>query len=116
VVAFYVAWLVYGHDWARRLVPVGLFVVACLTIPADIRFGLTYGRNVCRIVQRVERGLRTRVPAQELVRRACPALYPDPKAVYDSFQMLKAARFGEFASFNEDRTAVAPSPLPDVRR
>jgi hypothetical protein len=50
------------------------------------------------------------------MRRACPAIFIDPKIAYELFKLLKAGGFGEFKSFNDDRVAVAPDTPPTVRR
>jgi hypothetical protein len=114
--ALYIAWLVYGDRPARTAVHASLLAIACLVAPANIAFGLQYGRRVGVSEQRVERALRARAPSAELMRRACPAIYPDRNDAYECFQALKAAGFGEFKSFNDDRVASAPDPPPTVRR
>jgi hypothetical protein len=93
-----------------------LLAIVCLVAPANIAFGLRYGRRVSAAEQRVERALRASAPSAELLSKTCPAIYPDRNTAYQCFQMLKAAGFGEFASFNDDRVAAAPDPPPTVRR
>jgi hypothetical protein len=114
--ALYIAWLVYGDRPARSAVHASLLAIACLVAPANIAFGLQYGRRVGVSEQRVERALRAHAGSDELLRRACPAIFIDPKIAYELFKLLKAGGFGEFKSFNDDRVAVAPDTPPTVRR
>ena len=111
-----------SHGWfmeivaARLAVHASLLAITCSVAPANIAFGLQYGRRVRVSEQRVERALRARAPSTELMSRTCPAIYPDRNDAYECFQALKAAGFGEFKSFNDDRVATAPDPPPTVRR
>jgi hypothetical protein len=114
--ALYIAWLVYGDRPARSAVHAILLAIACLVAPANIAFGLQYGRRVSAAEHRVERALRAGAPSAQVMRRTCPAIFTDPKIAYECFQMLKAGGFGEFKSFNDDRVAAAPDPPPTVRR
>ena len=114
--ALYIAWLAYGPDGARRAVHVSLLATVCLTAPANIASGLRYGAAIRTAEREVERSLKARVSASELMKQACPAIFPDPNFAYDRFKMLKAARFGAFKLFNDDRVATAPNPPTAVRR
>jgi hypothetical protein len=114
--ALYVAWLTFGPAPARRGIHLGLLAVVCLMVPANAAFSMRYGRDILAYEHRFEMGLKNRVPVPELMRRACPSLYPDPKFAYESFKMLKAARVGAFRFFGDARVAAAPDPPTSVRR
>jgi hypothetical protein len=112
----YVAWLTYGPPRARRLVDAGLLALVCLALPANVKSGLKYGAFARAGELRVEGALKARVPAAQLVQRHGRFVHPNPAVVAECFRMLKAARFGAFASLNDDRLAVSPDPLSAVRR
>jgi hypothetical protein len=106
--ALYVAWLAYGPAPARWVVHVSLLALVCLAVPANTEFGLRVGDHQRSVYLLVERGLRARLPASQLMGQACPALFPDPNLAYECFKMLKAARIGKFKYFVDDRVASAP--------
>jgi hypothetical protein len=112
----YIAWLIYGPRQVRSAVHSVLLATVCLAAPTNIAFGVHYGREVCASERRVERSLRAKIPAADLLRRACPAIYPDAKMAYEYFKMLKAGGFGQFRSFNDDGVASVPEASPTVRR
>ncbi len=114
--ALYVAWLTYGPPRARRLVHAGLLAAVCLALPANIQSGRKYGAFVRACELRVEGSLKARVPASELVRRHSKYVNPNPARVSECFRMLKAARFGSFASLNDDRLTASPAPPTAIRR
>jgi hypothetical protein len=113
--ALYIAWLAYGPALTQRGIHVGLLVVVCMVMPANTAFGLRYGRDIRAHMQSVERGLTAGMSASQLMSRACPALFSSPKIVYESFQMLRAARIGRFAYFVDDRVAASPDPSRALR-
>jgi hypothetical protein len=112
----YMAWLAYGPVPARRGIHVVLLALVCLTVPSSTALGLRYGRDARVSERRVERCVRDGAPASEVLKRACPALFPDPALAHEFFKMLKAARIGAFGSFNEDRMAGVPILPTTVRR
>ena len=114
--ALYVAWLVYGPPRARRLVHAGLLASVCLALPANVKAGLKYGASVRTSERGVERSLQARVPVSELIRHYGPFIHPHAGRVSECFQMLKTARFGAFASLNDDRLTVSPASPAAVRR
>jgi hypothetical protein len=114
--ALYFAWLVYGKAPGRMGIHVGLLALMCLTLPDSHRYGRRYGWSVRVAEQRVERSLTHHVPTPELLTRACPAIYPEPGTARACFQMLKAARIGAFAEFEEDRVASTREAAGTIRR
>lgn len=93
-----------------------LVALMCLTLPHGQRYGRTYGWSVRVAEQRVERGLKDHIPTSELLSLASPAIYPDPAIVRAYFGLLKDARIGAFAEYEENRVAAAPEPAGAVRR
>jgi hypothetical protein len=75
-----------------------------------------YGRTVCVAEQRVERGLKDRVPSARLLAWACPAISPDPRQANAAFEMLKGARMGAFAAYRDGRIASTPEATGAIRR
>ena len=112
----YVAWLVHGPARARWGIHTALLALACLTLWPNISYGLAYGRQLNVSVRAVERSLKARVPVDVMLKRACPAIHPDPRVVFDAFNLLKEARIGEFGAFNERPIAVAPASSEVIRR
>ena len=114
--ALYVAWLTYSPGLARRWLPIGLLALVGLSYPSNAFHGVRVGEQHRRDERRVERNLRDRVPGSEWIGRACPVLFPDPVILYEQFKVLKAARFGLFKDFVDDRVAAAPELPTAVRR
>jgi hypothetical protein len=114
--ALYFAWLVYGKTAGRVGIHVVLVALMCLTLPHGQRYGRNYGWSVRVAEQRVERGLKDHIPTSELLSLACPAIYPNPAVARAYFKLLKDARIGAFAEYEEDRLAAAPEPAGAVRR
>jgi hypothetical protein len=112
----YVVWLTYGKTRTHALIHVGLMVLICASLPETYRTSRTYGWSVRIAQQRVERGLRLRVPTEQLMTRACPAIFPEPKLARTCFKMLKQARMGAFADYEEDRVASSPGAAITIRR
>jgi len=113
--ALYVAWLAYGPAPARWMVHVSLLALVCLAVPANTEFGLRHGDHRRSVYLQVERGLKARVPASQLMSQASPLFPWKPKYVYECFKMLKAARIGNFKYFVDDRVAAAPEASTAVR-
>ncbi len=114
--ALYVAWLTYPPVRGRQLLHIGLLVLVGLSFPFNTNHGVRIGERLRRVERRVERDLRDRVPASQLIGRACPTLYPDPVIMYQQFKQLKIARFGPFADLVDDWAAAAPEVPAAVRR
>jgi hypothetical protein len=114
--ALYIAWLLYGPARLRWGIHLGLLVLVGLSVPANVAFGLRYGGEARAAELKVERGLKMRLPASEIMKRACPGIYPDPKIAFDHFRRLKAARIGAFVDFDENRVTAAQSSSGAVRR
>jgi hypothetical protein len=106
--ALYVAWLAYGPSSAEWVVHIVLLALVCLAIAANIKFALRFGEDRLSVYRSVERGLKARVPSSVLLRRACPALFPDPEIAYKCFKMLKDARVGNFTYLVDDPVAANP--------
>jgi hypothetical protein len=100
----YIVWLTYGKTRARALVHVGLLVLICATLPEAYRTSRAYGRSVRVAEERVERGLKQRVATEQLLAWTCPAIYPEPRVVRKYFIMLRHARIGAFAYYEDDRS------------
>jgi hypothetical protein len=113
--ALYVAWLAYGSSSSRRVVHSVLLALVCLAIPANIKFALRFGEDRLSVYRSVERGLKARAHRSVLMRRACPALFPDPEIAYKCFKMLKDARVGNFKYFVDDRVATGPEAPTVIR-
>jgi hypothetical protein len=114
--ALYIAWLAYGSRTARVGVHAALLALIVLSLPGGLRHGLRYGSYVHAAERRVERALLEHVPTATLMRRACPALYPDPKITYDRFKLLETARVGAFTELEEKRIATARAPADAIVR
>ena len=107
--ALYLAWLLYGKAPARRGVHFGLATMISLTIPGGLHFSRDLGSYVRHVELRVERCLLARGSTEVLMERACPSLInTDRKFVYDLFKLLKGARVGAFAKFEEHQVASTP--------
>jgi hypothetical protein len=76
--ALYVAWLAHGHGRGRAGVHIALLLLIVATLPDTFRFSRKYGWDVRVAEQRVERGVKDRVPTAKLMTRTCPGIYPDP--------------------------------------
>lgn len=116
LIALYVAWQVYSPARVGRWLQAGLFLVFALTVPGNTYHGLRIGERVCAAERRVERNLIARVPASQLIARACPDLYPNPDSMYEQFKLLKSARFGRFTDLVNDRMAIGVDLSQPVRR
>jgi hypothetical protein len=106
--AVYVAWLAHGPSLAQRVVHNVLLALVCLAMPANIKFGLRFGEDRLSAYRSVERSLKARAHRSVLMRKACPALFPDPEIAYKCFKMLKDARVGDFANLVDDRVVDDP--------
>ncbi len=106
--AVYVAWLAHGPSSAQRVVHIVLLALVCLAMPANIKFGLRFGEDRLSVYRSVERSLKARAHRSVLMRKACPALFPDPEIAYKCFKMLKDARVGDFANLVDDRVVDDP--------
>jgi len=100
---FYIAWLLYGPNPARRAIHIGLLALVCAGIPANTRYALRMGEYRRDLYIQVERSLRAGLPASLLMEQVTPGLYPDPGYTYECFKMLKAARVGMFRYFVDDK-------------
>jgi hypothetical protein len=114
--AIYFAWLVYGKAAGRVGIHLVLVTLMCLSVPQGQRYGRKYGWSVRVSEQRVERALKNHIPTSELLSLACPAIYPDPGVARSYFKLLKDARIGAFAEFEENQVAAVPGPAGAVRR
>jgi hypothetical protein len=110
----YIAWLVYGPSGARWLVHTGLLAIFCSTLPANIEYGLRYGRRTRNAQLRVELALKGGSPVSQLRQRHLTAIYPESKVTSECLEMLRAARMGPFEEF-DGRVAVAPEAAAVVR-
>jgi hypothetical protein len=113
--ALYVAWLAYGPIPARRAVHIVLLALVCLALPANIKFGLRLGEDRRSVYRSVEHSLKARAHASVLMRKVCPALFPDPEIAHQCFKMLKDARVGNFKYFVDDRVATGPEAPTVIR-
>jgi hypothetical protein len=113
--ALYVAWLAYGPAPARWVIHASLLARVCLAVPANTEFALQWCDHQRSVYLQVERGLKTGVPASQLMSQASPLFPWKPRLVYESFKMLKAAGIGEFKYFVDDRVAAAPQASTAVR-
>ena len=100
---FYIAWLLYGPDPARRAIHVGLLALVCAGIPANTRYALYMGEYRRDLYIQVERSLRAGLPASLLMEQVIPGLNLDPGQTYECFKMLKVARVGMFRYFVDDK-------------
>ena len=100
---FYIAWLLYGPNPARRAIHIGLLALVCAGIPANARSALRMGEDRRDLYIHVERSLRAGLPASLLMEQVTPGLYPNPGYAYERFKMLKAARVGMFRYFVDDK-------------
>jgi hypothetical protein len=116
LMTMYIAWLLYVPSRAGRWLQAGLLVLFGLTVPGNTNYGLQIGERLRAAERRVERNLMAKLPASELIGRACPVLYPDPDIMYEQFKVLKAARFGRFTDLIDDRVAVVPESTAGIRR
>ena len=114
--ALYFAWLSYGPARARRVVHVGLLVLLCLLLPANVHHGMQIGGGVRAAERRVVRNLKARVPGSQSTGRSCSDIFAAESVMYDSFKMLKEAGIGPFVDFVDDRLVTAPRPPTAVRR
>jgi hypothetical protein len=112
----YIAWLVYARGRARLAMHAMLLALIGLTLPDTYRTSRAYGWRVRVAEQRLERGLINHLPEAELVSRACPALYPDPATARGFFRMLKAARMGAFARYEDGGIASTAGTTGPLRR
>jgi hypothetical protein len=112
----YFAWLTYANGRIRIGIHVGLLTLICATLPNTYHFSLSYGRTMRVDQYRVERGLKDHAPTAEIVRLACPSLYPDPQFAKACLHMLKQARVGAFADYEEDRVASSPAATGAIQR
>jgi hypothetical protein len=106
--ALYIAWLRYGNRSARVAVHLALLSLCCATLPDAYQWSRKYGRSVRLAEEQVERGLHAHDSTAVLLKKACPAILPDPNAVLAYFRMLKAAQVGSFAEFEA-------APIASVR-
>jgi hypothetical protein len=100
---FYIAWLLYGSNPARRAIHIGLLTLVCAGIPANARYALRMGEIRRDSYIQVERSLRDGVPASLLMEQVTPDLYPDLGYAYERCKMLKAAQVGMFRYFVDDK-------------
>ncbi len=116
--AIYFSWSLYGSGVGRRLVHGGLLASMLIMLPANVTHGLRHGETVRQAQRRVERFLMVRLPADEIVKRSCPAVHTDAKRVRESFSKLKQAGFGAFKLLNDggDAASVIASGSSAVRR
>jgi hypothetical protein len=114
--ALYIAWLTYGNARARAAIHIGLLALICASLPDAYRISRAYGWSVRVAEQRVERGLRNHVSNEQLMSWACPAIFPERELAQTCFKMLKQARMGVFANYEEDRVASSPDPTGAIRR
>jgi hypothetical protein len=112
----YTAWLVYGRARARLAVHLALVLLICLAIPNGRRFSQGYGTFVRDVERRVERRLRDHAPTSAVLKLVHPDFQSDRQLIRSAFLMLKAARVGAFAEFEDDRVAVTPGADGAVRR
>ncbi len=100
---FYIAWLLYGPNPARRAIHIGLLALVCAGIPFNALFALRMGEDRRDFYIQVERSLRAGLPASLLMEQVIPGLNLDPGYTYKCFKMLKAARVGMFRYFVDDK-------------
>jgi hypothetical protein len=110
--ALYIAWLAYGRATARAGVHVALLALVASTLPGNDRFSRAYGQPIRDAARRVQLGLKDHAPAARILKAAYPTLHPDRAYARNRFEMLKAARFGAFAQFEDDRVATVPQDIP----
>jgi hypothetical protein len=111
----YVAWLVCGSNRGRRVVHGLLLVLAVLSLPGSVRFGLALGAERRALYLEVERCLRARVANSVLTSKVCPALHPEPKVVATRFRMLEDAGIGPFRHAATDGAASAQREPSAIR-
>ena len=112
----YIAWLAYGRGRTRSVAQVMFLTMIALTLPDSRRFSREYGWKALVAQRHVERALVNRLPAAEVISRACPALYLDPALAEDRFRMLKVARMGSFVHFGEGRVGSSTEATNVLRR
>jgi MFS family permease len=112
----YVAWLLYGKARPRLAMHLGLIVLMGLSIPNGRRFSHRYGTFVRDVDRRVERRLKDHAPTSSILKLVWPHFHSDRDLIVNSFKMLKAARVGAFAGFEDDRVATTPEAADTVRR
>jgi hypothetical protein len=113
----YVAWIPYGHKWARYAVQFTLFILVCLAFRDATNAGLQQGRRVKQEERIVERKLLARAPISEVVRKTSLYFEPNSPAVRHSYNVLKQANFGAFKFLSDDRVASSSNePLGAIRR
>jgi len=99
---FYIAWLLYGPDPARRAIHIGLLTLVCAGVPFNARSALRMGKDRRDFYIQVERSLRAGLPASLLMEQVT-GLNSDPVYTYECFKMLKDARVGMFRYFVDDK-------------
>jgi hypothetical protein len=107
--ALYVAWLIHGSARTRRLIHAALFVVVILTVPTNIKHGLSVGESRRVVYTRLERDMNAHSTLSAVVKNAWPDLYPSKEFIEVSFKMLKEAQVGRFGDLVDDRLANAPN-------
>jgi hypothetical protein len=112
----YIVWLTYGRTRTHTLIHVGLLALICATLPETFRTSRAYGWSVRVAQQRVERGLKQHVPIEQLMTWTCPAIYPEPNLARACFKLLKQARMGAFADYEDDWVASTPGPAGSILR
>ena len=100
--ALYVAWLLYGSPAARHAFQIGLLVVVCAGLPAQITLARDLGFARRDFFVQIENGLKNGVPTSRLLDLACPILHPDRAALYGSFKLLEQAQVGDFRFLVDD--------------
>jgi hypothetical protein len=103
---FYIAWLLYGPNPARRAIHIGLLALVCATIPFNVLFALRIGEERRDYYVEIEHSLRAGVPASLLMKQLTPRLHPHPGYAYTRLRMLKAARIGMFRDFVDDKPSI----------
>jgi hypothetical protein len=112
----YIAWLLYGRPRVRVGFHMLLLALIGLSLPDVERFSRKYGLSVRVAEERVERGLKDHVPTAKLLTWACPSIYPNAQVARVYFQMLKLARVGVFANYEEGQVAASPTRTESIRR
>ena len=113
--ALYVAWLIHGSARTQRLIQAALFVVVILTVPTNIKHGLSVGESRRVVYTRLERDMNAHSTLSAVVKNAWPDLYPSKEFIEVSFKMLKEAQVGHFGDLVDDRLAAAQNPSKPIR-
>ena len=114
--ALYIAWLVYGKAAGRVGIHVVLVAAPCAWPCRKANGTAASMVGPCGARRTAGRAGLEGSHTSDLMRRACPGIYPDPVTVRDSFKLLKTARIGAFAEYEDNRVAAAPEPSGAVRR